>query len=49
MKASTIVEQIEIPAWVVELEAASLYAVLQGVKDLRKRRGAATKQGCCWC
>ncbi|HMN27496.1 MAG TPA: transposase family protein [Caldilineaceae bacterium] len=45
MKASTIVEQIEIPAWVVELEAASLYAVLQGVKDLRKRRGRRYEAG----
>lgn len=45
MKSSTIVEQIEIPAWVVELEAPSLYAVLQGVKDLRKLRGRRYEAG----
>jgi predicted transposase YbfD/YdcC len=45
MKSTTIVEQIEIPAWVVELEAASLYAVLQRVKDLRKRRGRRYEAG----
>ncbi len=45
MKSSTILEQIEIPAWVVELEVPSLYAVLQGVKDLRKLRGRRYEAG----
>jgi hypothetical protein len=39
------VEQIEIPAWVVELEAPSLYAVLQQMKDLRKLRGRRYEAG----
>jgi predicted transposase YbfD/YdcC len=45
MKSSTVLEQIEIPAWVVELEAPSLYAVLQRVRDLRKQRGRRYEAG----
>lgn len=45
MKSSTVLEQIEIPAWVVELEAPSLYAILQRVKDLRKLRGRRYEAG----
>ena len=45
MKSTTVLEQIEIPGWVVELEAASLYAVLQRVKDLRKQRGRRYEAG----